>query len=72
MSTNVYATGPVYLSVCTNDDDETMLHVANITSPTGLDHGWQVSEDKTFATGQSNPSPCNGNREGYQHVLLEC
>jgi hypothetical protein len=68
-----YGIGFVHTSVCAVADatPDEIRGAANRASPTGLDHGWEISEDKEFATGEPNPCPCN-EHEGRQHWLLVC
>lgn len=69
----VYTAGPCHASVCAPNtapiDD--VLDEANRQVPTGLDHGWMISLDKTFAGGEPNPCPCD-RIAGRVHRLLEC
>ena len=68
----VYSNGIVHCSICTNIEGKAMIeNMVNAKNPTGLRHGWKISEDKTFANGQPNPCPC-GQREGYKHYLMVC
>ena len=43
----------------------------NLQNPTGISSRWHISEDTHFATGETNPSPCQdvANRT---HWLLSC
>lgn len=66
----MYSSGLVYLSVCTDDTDGDMLAVVNASHPTGLDHGWLIS-DEPFASGAPSPSPCEM-IPGRRHILLVC
>ncbi len=66
----VYSNGIVHCSVCTDLPVEKVAAYANVHSPSGTRHGWEVIE-KRFHTGQTNPCPCDST-EGYIHVLLTC
>ena len=68
----VYSSGLCYCSVCTDlIDPAEVAAETNRQNPTGLDRGWSISDDPTFANGQPNPCPCN-HHEGRQHFLLSC
>lgn len=69
----IYAEGLCSLSVCapkamTQDE---VAEAVNSQRPTGLDHGWEISGDKTFRNGQPMPCPCEQNPD-CQHWLLNC
>lgn len=69
----IYSAGVVHCSVCapkTMTPDEVTADV-NGKLPTGLDHGWSISEDKAFRTGESNPCQCKDD-ETRIHYLFEC
>ena len=70
-TTLIVGVGLVYASLCTDEEDDAALRWLNQSNPTGLDHGWKISSDETFASGQPNPSPCEVS-EGFRHVLCEC
>lgn len=65
--------GIVNLSVCVPEDMpvDDVLDEANLTNPTGLEWGWSISTDEHFATGQTNPCPCE-KIPGRVHRLLHC
>ena len=44
----------------------------NAAHPTGISSRWRFSADKTFASGQPNPGPCNDKPETHVHRLMEC
>lgn len=70
----LYRAGLCYASVCAVNDatpDEIRAAV-NRAHPTGLDHGWDFSDDETFASGQPNPCPCNDLPATRQHWLMVC
>jgi hypothetical protein len=71
----VYAyMGMVHASVCYPKDmplDE-VLEIANQLNPTGLDHEWEFSNERHFATGQPNPCRCDGDPKNKLHRLLVC
>lgn len=71
MSTTVYSFGLVYCSVCSDEPIEDMLRAANRSHPTGLSHGWVLSDDPTFAAGGPNPGPCDEDST-KTHYLLVC
>lgn len=68
----VYKFGLAHCSVCAPKDmsREDVVFGANQEHPTGLDHGWSISEEG-FRTGQTNPCPCDifPNRV---HYLMIC
>lgn len=69
----VYSEGILRCSVCVADDatsQEIELAVSDL-NPTGLAHGWQISKEAVFATGESNPHPCE-KEPGRTHWLMEC
>lgn len=69
----VYKVGLMYLSVCHPRgmplDD--VLDQVNREHPTGLDHGWNISTDRTFSGGEPNPCTCNSDQD-RMHRLLSC
>jgi hypothetical protein len=68
-----YRSGWVCCSVCVPKDwpIEEIERQVNAESPTGLDHGWKVSDDPTFSSGQPNPCPCE-NDQSRLHYLMNC
>lgn len=69
----VYASGIVACSACapkTMDRAEVESQV-NAKVPTGLDHGWSISPDEKFKSGQPNPCQCEDD-ESRVHYLLNC
>lgn len=69
---SVYALGLTHASVCTSLPDEQMLVTVDELCPTGLSHGWKISDDPAFADGKPNPCPCEHYPETHRHVLLVC
>lgn len=72
MGVNVYTFGVCHCSVCAPDDmpPAEVIERANALHPTGLDHGWALSEEK-FAGGQDNPCKCNHD-DRCLHYLMVC
>ena len=69
----VYAEGIGRASICVLEDQpgaDTIVHL-NATHHPGTEHGWQVSNDETFRTGEPNPCPCNSDPSRL-HYLLDC
>ncbi len=73
MSIRIYTEGPVCCSVCAPVDmtPEEVTARVNIERPTGITSTWAVS-DEDFASGQTNPTPCNSEPETHRHFLLKC
>lgn len=68
----IYAQGICSMSVCTSLKSRKKIEeLANLYNPTGISSRWEISKDRTFHTGQSNPCPCE-QRKGYKHYLLNC
>jgi hypothetical protein len=66
-----YSVGICCASVCSSlSADETEQRL-NDEYPTGLNHGWHLSEDKMFKTGQPMPCPCENN-PANKHYLFNC
>lgn len=70
---HVYRAGLVHCSVCAPKDlsGPDVARGADLSHPTGLDHGWSVSSDTHFASGQTNPCQCEDDPE-RRHWLLSC
>lgn len=69
----IYTWGLVHCSVCAPvdmDHEDIELRVNGLL-PTGLDHGWYVSDDEKFAGGQLNGVECDMDT-GRQHWLMSC
>jgi hypothetical protein len=69
---NIYSVGIVCMSVCAPKTmtKEEIEKQANLEHPTGISHGWSITEEN-FASGESNPCPCNTNYDRL-HYLLTC
>lgn len=69
----VYALGICACSVCAPADlaENEVIDAVNVQHPTGLDHGWSVS-DPEFRTGEANPASCNAEPDARRHWLLTC
>jgi hypothetical protein len=70
----VYSNGIVHCSVCTNIKDPRDIEIqTNLQNPTGLSSGgWKISKDTNFATGQTNPCPCEQKPKTHKHYLMVC
>lgn len=69
----IYSNGVVHCSVCTNVKDKKRVEeLVNQKNPTGISSHWKISENKTFATGESNPCRCDTKPETHVHYLMEC
>jgi len=68
----VYSIGLCHCSCCAPEgmSREVVERQVNASHPTGISHGWHVSEEK-FRTGQDNPCPCES-APGRVHYLLCC
>jgi len=67
----VYREGLLNASVCSSLGLEaTVERMARRISGTTV--GWILSEDENFATGQSNPCPCEQQPKTHQHYLFNC
>lgn len=69
----LYSRGIVYASACAPKDmeGEQVAEAANGIYPTGLDHGWAISKDATFKSGETNPCKCDQD-QSRRHWLLSC
>ena len=73
MSVQVYSWGLVSLSACAPKD----MPIADVTRemnaqhPTGISSKWDVSDEKTFASGQPMPCPCESDADRL-HYLFHC
>ncbi len=66
---NVYSMGLVYASVCSSlGDDATAKRMQAL--PSGTTQGHSLAVDATFATGQSNPCPCELKPQTHKHYLF--
>lgn len=68
-----YGVGICHASVCApaSMPIDNLLDAVNRLWPTGLDHGWMVATNENFASGETNPCPCE-QTAGRIHRLLEC
>lgn len=66
----IYATGLLHTSVCTNLTIEEATERLNKELPTGISNGWQLHEGD-FADGHSNSCVCEENTN-YKHYLFSC
>jgi hypothetical protein len=67
----MYTMGLLFLSVCSSLGKEaTVARMASI--PSGTRAGWVFSDDETFATGESNPCPCEQKPDTHMHYLFNC
>jgi hypothetical protein len=73
MEFNIYAKGIVSMSVCVSKEmkRKEIENRANSENPTGISSGWHISDDKTFASGESMPCVCE-NDNTRKHYLLTC
>jgi hypothetical protein len=68
-----YTVGVAYASVCTSLPIEEATRRLNAEHPTGIDHGWSLSDDATFADGiHPNPCPCHLKPDTHTHYLFSC
>ena len=70
MSTTVISSGLVFLSACTDDDDDTATEAVNAQVPTGISSRWTI-HDGPFHDDSPNPSPCEL-EPGRRHILFSC
>jgi hypothetical protein len=69
---DAYAVGLISASVCTSMSIEEATRQLNIEHPTGINSKWVFSDDPTFATGETNPCPCDHSPTTHQHMLFNC
>ena len=67
-----YKVGICNASICTSLPIEEALERLNEQHLTGIASQWVLSEDEHFATGQTNPCPCNENPDTHKHYLCGC
>ena len=69
----VYGTGLDTYSVCVPKglSRVEVEDLVNRVNPTGIASRWTVSTDKRFATGETNPCPCEHTAE-RTHYLMSC
>lgn len=66
----IYAEGLFYSSVCSSlSEGETVRRMQSL--PSGTTRGYILSGDKTFASGEPNPTPCNETPKTHKHYLFE-
>lgn len=66
-----YSVGLVNASVCTRLPLEAAQARLNQEHPTGIDSQWELSEDKEFKSGETNPCQCEDD-ERNKHYLFSC
>lgn len=69
-----YSIGIITMSVCADKNvsiEEIEEHI-NLVHPTGINTRWQLSKDKYFASGETNPCNCDQNPNTRKHYLLNC
>lgn len=69
----IYNVGLCRMSVCAPKSMTTaeVEHNANSDQPTGIRSQWTVLREN-FATGETNPCPCNDRPNEKAHWLLGC
>lgn len=66
----VYAEGLFCASVCSSlGQGETEARMQ--AKECGTDKGWTPSADKSFASGQPNPCPCDRSPKTHKHYLFD-
>ena len=66
----IYAKGICSASVCSSlPKKEVKRRMARELTGVGP---WQLSKDKTFSSGKTNPCPCNKNPMTHAHYLFNC
>ncbi len=73
MSVEIYSNGIVSCSVCapTTMSREDVEVEVNARNPSGIRSSWSISKDEKFATGETNPAPCDDS-DARVHYLMEC
>ena len=66
-----YGVGICNASVCTSLPIDEATSRLNAIHPTGVSSKWKPSEDKNFASGETNPCACP-DHPGNQHILFNC
>ncbi len=68
-----YSIGIVAASVCVDDTltTEEIESIMNAENPTGISSKWQISKDKYFHSGETNPCVCE-NDTNRKHYLMVC
>jgi hypothetical protein len=67
----IYSEGLLSMSVCSKLSPEETVARVNQINPSGTENGWQISSDKTFRQGASNPCVCEVDPD-RKHYLLNC
>lgn len=67
----IYANGPLSMSVCTDLEPEVLTTAINEQHPAGTENGWVIA-DEPFASGETNPCPCERFPENLKHYLIVC
>ena len=69
----IYGWGLIYCSACVPSGmtPQEAEQLVNRKMPSGTSAGWNF-HGESFSSGQSNPSPCELNKEARQHVLFSC
>lgn len=67
-----YSVGLCQASACTSLSVEEAAVRMNAEHPTGISSRWEMSSDPTFATGQTNPCPCDEHSVTHKHYLFTC
>jgi len=70
---SIYRNGAVHCSVCVPDgaSSEEIELAVNAVNPTGLSSGWKIDDAPNFASGETNPCPCEVT-SGRSHYLMVC
>lgn len=66
------AVGLCYASVCSSLAIQETTQRLNREQMTGLEHGWDISEDEHFASGETNPCVCTQHPATHLHYLFVC
>ena len=74
MSVFIYAQGLVHCSVCApkHFTASEVEKAVNRQLPTGISSRWEVSDDKTFVTGEENGGIVHCSKGETRHWLLSC
>lgn len=69
----MYRVGVFSMSVCAPGhlDGPAVAHAINQHYPCGTLHGWQISSDTAFRTGEPNPCQCEEDPD-RKHWLIDC
>jgi hypothetical protein len=73
MTVDIYSRGMCHCSVCVPKDADVaeIESQVNEKNPTGIRSQWKVDKSAKFATGESNPHPCEHSAERL-HYLMVC